>query len=108
MVIEVNHSFTAITGKSREQVIKKPFDLAMYPNRFLQEIGVVLQAQGVWQGDCGFSEHPLQAGGDGHRDSDRPRIRRQMHGAASGRQAGCAHGGDGQVLGHGPAMQGAR
>ncbi len=32
-------------------MIKKPFDLAMYPNRFLQEIGVVLQAEGSWQGE---------------------------------------------------------
>ncbi|WP_333798310.1 putative bifunctional diguanylate cyclase/phosphodiesterase [Rheinheimera sp.] len=50
-VIEVNNSFSSITGKSREQVIKKPFDLALYPNRFLQDIGLKLQSQGSWQGE---------------------------------------------------------
>ncbi|MCT6700844.1 putative bifunctional diguanylate cyclase/phosphodiesterase [Rheinheimera sp. 4Y26] len=50
-VIEVNNSFSTITGKSREQVIKKPFDLALYPNRFLQDIGLKLQSQGSWQGE---------------------------------------------------------
>jgi len=50
-VIEVNNSFSSITGKSRELVIKKPFDLALYPNRFLQDIGLKLQSQGSWQGE---------------------------------------------------------
>lgn len=50
-VLEVNQSFSEITGKSREQVIKKPFDLAMYPSRFLQEIGLALQNHGSWQGE---------------------------------------------------------
>ncbi len=50
-VLEVNHSFSTITGKTREQVIKKPFDLAMYPTRFLQEIGHTLQTTGSWQGE---------------------------------------------------------
>lgn len=51
IVLEVNHSFSTITGKNREQVIKKPFDLAMYPTRFLQEIGHKLQTVGSWQGE---------------------------------------------------------
>ena len=50
-MLEVNHSFSTITGKSREQVIKKPFDLAMYPSRFIQEIGHTLQTSGNWQGE---------------------------------------------------------
>ncbi len=51
IVLEVNQSFSEITGKDREQVIRKPFDLAMYPSRFLQEIGKTLQEQGSWQGE---------------------------------------------------------
>ncbi len=51
VVLEINQSFTVITGKERAQVIKKPFDLAMYPSRFLQEIGHVLQTSGNWQGE---------------------------------------------------------
>lgn len=51
IVIEVNHSFSNITGKSREQVIKKPFELALYPQRYLQDIGAKLQAEGNWQGE---------------------------------------------------------
>ncbi len=51
IVLEVNQSFSEITGKQREQVIRKPFDLAMYPSRFLQEIGKTLQEHGSWQGE---------------------------------------------------------
>ncbi|HAT41928.1 MAG TPA: GGDEF domain-containing protein [Rheinheimera sp.] len=51
IVLEVNHSFSAITGKTRDSVVRKPFDLSLYPSRFLQEIGSVLQAQGSWQGE---------------------------------------------------------
>lgn len=51
IVLEVNNSFTAITGKTRDSVVRKPYDLSLYPTRFLQEIGAVLQAQGTWQGE---------------------------------------------------------
>jgi len=51
IVLEVNNSFSAITGKSRDSVVRKPFDLALYPTRFLQEIGNVLQSDGSWQGE---------------------------------------------------------
>ncbi len=39
VVIEVNHSFSTITGKSREQVIKQPFELALYPAVFCRKSG---------------------------------------------------------------------
>lgn len=51
IVLEVNNSFSEITGKAREHVVRKPFDLSMYPSRFLQEIGSVLQTSGSWQGE---------------------------------------------------------
>lgn len=51
IVLEVNNSFSNITGKSRDSVVRKPFDLSLYPSRFLQEIGAVLQSQGSWQGE---------------------------------------------------------
>lgn len=51
IVLEVNNSFSGITGKSRDSVVRKPFDLALYPTRFLQEIGNVLQSDGSWQGE---------------------------------------------------------
>lgn len=51
VVLEVNNSFSGITGKSRDSVVRKPFDLALYPTRFLQEIGSVLQSDGSWQGE---------------------------------------------------------
>ncbi len=51
MVIEVNDAFTRLTGKERSHVIKRPFDLALYPNRFLQHIGEQLQQHGSWQGE---------------------------------------------------------
>jgi len=51
VVLEINQSYTEITGRPREQVIRKPFDLPMYPSRFLQEIGHTLQTTGSWQGE---------------------------------------------------------
>ncbi len=52
IVIEVNHSFSNITGKSREQVIKKPFELATLPATVICRISAtMLQAEGSWQGE---------------------------------------------------------
>ena len=51
IVLEVNQSYSEITGRLREQVIRKPFDLSMYPSRYLQEIGHSLQVSGSWQGE---------------------------------------------------------
>jgi hypothetical protein len=56
----------------------------------------------------GLPEHPLQTGGNGDRDPDRACLRRSLPGAAPAGQARRAHCGDGQVLGHRPAVQGPR
>lgn len=50
-ILEVNPSFSTITGKTREQVLNKKFELSLYPSRFMLEIKKHLHSQGSWVGE---------------------------------------------------------
>nr|WP_245217664.1 EAL domain-containing protein [Rheinheimera maricola] len=50
-IIEVNPSFSHITGKTREQVLQQRFELTMYPSRFMHEIRHTILRQGSWSGE---------------------------------------------------------
>lgn len=50
-IIEVNPAFTKITGKSRELMLNRRFELTMYPSRFMHDIRHTLHQHGSWSGE---------------------------------------------------------
>ncbi len=50
-ILEVNPSFSKITGKSREKILQKRFELSLYPSRFMHEIRQQLAQNGSWTGE---------------------------------------------------------
>lgn len=50
-ILEVNPSFSKITGKSREQVLQTRFELSLYPSRFMYDIRLQLAEQSNWMGE---------------------------------------------------------
>ena len=50
-IIEVNPAFTKITGKSRELMLNRRFELTMYPSRFMHDIRHTLHQNGSWSGE---------------------------------------------------------
>lgn len=51
VILDVNPSFSHITGKSREAVLKQRFELTLYPSRFMQNIRQQLHYHGNWKGE---------------------------------------------------------
>ena len=50
-ILEVNPAFSRITSKSRAEVLHLPFELSLYPNRFLRDIRQKLATTGTWAGE---------------------------------------------------------
>jgi len=50
-ILEVNPSFSKITGKSREQSLNQRFELSLYPSRFMQDIRQQMLITGTWSGE---------------------------------------------------------
>ncbi|MDP4528179.1 EAL domain-containing protein [Alkalimonas delamerensis] len=50
-ILEVNPAFSRITSKSRADVLHLPFELSLYPNRFLRDIRQKLVTTGTWSGE---------------------------------------------------------
>ncbi|MDR6983650.1 diguanylate cyclase (GGDEF)-like protein/PAS domain S-box-containing protein [Rheinheimera pacifica] len=50
-IIEVNPAFSKITGKSRELMLNRRFELTMYPSRFMHDIRHTLHQHGSWSGE---------------------------------------------------------
>ncbi|KUM52679.1 diguanylate phosphodiesterase [Rheinheimera sp. EpRS3] len=50
-IIEVNPAFSKITGKSRELMLNRRFELTMYPSRFMHDIRHTLHLHGSWSGE---------------------------------------------------------
>lgn len=50
-ILEVNPSFSNITGRSREQALHRRFELSLYPSRMMQDIRQQLQQHGSWYGE---------------------------------------------------------
>ncbi|WP_333609381.1 putative bifunctional diguanylate cyclase/phosphodiesterase [Arsukibacterium sp.] len=50
-IIEVNPAFSLITGRERDAVLHKRFELSQYPSRFMQDIHRQLNQQGRWRGE---------------------------------------------------------
>ncbi|MEE2000469.1 EAL domain-containing protein [Alkalimonas sp. MEB108] len=50
-ILEVNPAFSRITGKDREQVIQQPFELSLYPSRFMRDIKQALLKTSSWVGE---------------------------------------------------------
>lgn len=59
-IIEVNPAFSVITGKPREAVLQTPFQLSLYPPRFIQDIEKTLVKTGRWSGEI----RELKSSGD--------------------------------------------
>ncbi|MDX3772919.1 EAL domain-containing protein [Chromatiaceae bacterium AAb-1] len=50
-ILEVNPAFTTITGKKREQVLNRKFELSLYPSQFMADIKRHLNTKGNWAGE---------------------------------------------------------
>jgi diguanylate cyclase (GGDEF)-like protein/PAS domain S-box-containing protein len=50
-ILEVNPAFSKITGKAREQILRRRFELSLYPSRFTNEIRQQLARTGSWTGE---------------------------------------------------------
>lgn len=50
-ILEVNPSFTRITGKDRTKVINQQFELSLYPSSFMRDIKHALAKEGSWFGE---------------------------------------------------------
>lgn len=50
-ILEVNVSFTEITGKNKNDVLQTKYELPLYPSRFLYEIRQKLYKNGNWSGE---------------------------------------------------------
>ena len=48
VILDVNPSFSKITGKQRQDVLQQRFELTLYPSRFMQEIRKKLADNGSW------------------------------------------------------------
>ncbi|MBU1310740.1 MAG: EAL domain-containing protein [Gammaproteobacteria bacterium] len=51
VILDVNPSFSQITGKSRQQVLQQRFELSLYPSRFMYDIRQKLSQSGSWKGE---------------------------------------------------------
>jgi len=51
IILEVNPSFSKITGKSREQILQQRFELSLYPNSFMHDVHKQLAKTGTWSGE---------------------------------------------------------
>lgn len=51
IILDVNPSFSQITGKNRQQVLQQRFELSLYPSRFMYDIRLKLGQQGSWKGE---------------------------------------------------------
>ena len=51
VILDVNPSFSQITGKNRQQVLQQRFELSLYPSRFMYEIRQKLGQHGSWKGE---------------------------------------------------------
>ena len=51
VILDVNPSFSQITGKTREAVLNQRFELTLYPSRFMQNIRQQLHYHGNWKGE---------------------------------------------------------
>ncbi|MCC5852346.1 MAG: EAL domain-containing protein [Alkalimonas sp.] len=51
LILEVNPAFSRITCKSRAEVLHLPFELSLYPSRFLRDIRQQLATTGTWAGE---------------------------------------------------------
>lgn len=51
VILDVNPSFSQITGKARQQVLKQRFELSLYPSRFMYDIRQKLGQTGSWKGE---------------------------------------------------------
>ncbi|GAA0563921.1 MULTISPECIES: bifunctional diguanylate cyclase/phosphodiesterase [Rheinheimera] len=50
-ILEVNPSFSKITGKSREQILQQRFELSLYPSAFMHDVHKQLAKTGTWSGE---------------------------------------------------------
>ena len=56
-ILEVNPSFSKITGKTRAEALKQRFELSLYPSTFMQDIRRALADTGTWNGEV-QEQHP--------------------------------------------------
>ncbi|WP_243695479.1 EAL domain-containing protein [Rheinheimera sp. D18] len=50
-ILEVNPSFSKITGKTRAEALKQRFELSLYPSTFMHDIRRALADTGTWSGE---------------------------------------------------------
>ena len=50
-ILEINPSFSRVTGRTREQCLQQRFELTLYPSRFMHDIRQSLASNGSWSGE---------------------------------------------------------